>query len=123
MSKHNLILEGVKKKKDKPKNVEFDISQLYNYLKSYVGAKFKTGEVKLKELKLDVDYFYIELSTYKEKFDSKYIITSLQDAVAKKFAIDSNDIAVTNQEYVNPNNKDNLLITIEYKKGDNQNEA
>ena len=126
MEIHGEILQAIneakkrksKKKKeesvDKNKPREFEISKLYNYLKAYITAKFKVSGIKLKELKLGEDYFYVVISAGKDKFDPNFIINEIRGAVSKKFEISGNDITVVVTEDIG---KENILIlSIEYKK-------
>jgi sulfur relay (sulfurtransferase) DsrF/TusC family protein len=119
VDKHGLILEGVKKSKQKKQDTkseepkEFDISQLWNYLKAYIIAKFKVPEAKLKDLKLDPDYFKVSVAVQKEGFDASYVSEELRKAIAKKFNLKEININVTATEIPN---RENLFITIEYLK-------
>ena len=116
------IYEAKKKKasggsKSKPTAgdaMEFDISKLYGYLKAYIVAKFKVGEFKLRELKLNTDYFYSVIAVEKSNPDFDYISKELRSAIAKKFDIKENDVTVAVIE--DSGKKENAVITIEYKK-------
>jgi hypothetical protein len=108
------IIEALKKnKKAKSEDREFDIMQLYNYLKSYIIAKFKVPEIKIREVKLDTNYFKVILVTQKEKFDPVSVSDAIRKSLSLKFEVHEDDVKVL----VSGNsNKENMMIDIEYIK-------
>jgi hypothetical protein len=121
---YDLIFEALKNKKkekkekklDKNQPREFELAQLYNYLKSYIIAKFKTGEVLLRELKLNPDYFRVMLTTSKEQINVDYVMSTMGLALAKKFEVNVEDLSIVVTEI--PNEENNVVIVIEYQKGE-----
>jgi hypothetical protein len=108
----SLIIEKKKQSKEQGNTEEFDISKLYNYYKAYIIAKFKLEDLKLKEVKLDKNYFKIIFLGKLKTTDYDDVSRTLIKASSVKFDIKETDL----KAYAIPEKDGLVTISIEYIK-------